>query len=95
MLEDFELDDLADTADSLSGPHAWAYGTADIFVCQACGVAFEFGADPVPPGPCAPLDLPPPREPTINGLAPSKFIARYGRGAAERVLAEAGLELPA
>jgi hypothetical protein len=56
MLELLDLDDLETLADSLPGPHAWTHGTADIFVCQACYVAFEFGADPVPDGPCEPLD---------------------------------------
>jgi hypothetical protein len=54
MLEGLDLDDLAEIADSLPGPHSWTHGTL-IFVCQACYVAFEFGADPVPQGPCEPL----------------------------------------
>jgi hypothetical protein len=56
MLEGFDLDDLADMPHSLPGPHAWTHGIDDdIFVCQACYVGFEFGADPMPAGPCKPL----------------------------------------
>jgi hypothetical protein len=56
MLEHLDLDDLATIADSLPGPHAWTWGTADIFCCQACHIAFEFGVEPVPDGPCEPID---------------------------------------
>jgi hypothetical protein len=31
------------------------HGTADIFYCPARHIGFEFGADPVPQGPCGPL----------------------------------------
>jgi hypothetical protein len=57
MLEDLDLDDLAELAETLPGPHACAWGTADIFYCQACHLSFEFGADPVSAGPCEPLDV--------------------------------------
>jgi hypothetical protein len=92
MLEGFELEDLAEIADSLPGPHAWAHGTADIFYCQACYTAFEFGADPVPDGACEPLDMPA-TEPLLAGLPLTEFIARYGRAEANRRLAEAGMQL--
>lgn len=58
MLGDLDLDDLAAIANSLNalpGPHFWMHGTADIFYCPACHISFEFGADPVPQGPCEPL----------------------------------------
>jgi hypothetical protein len=58
MLENLDLDDLAAIADSLNalpGWHFWMHGTADIFYCPARHIGFEFGADPVPQGPCGPL----------------------------------------
>lgn len=55
MLENLDLDDLRAIADSLPGPHAWTWATADIFCCQACFTAFEFGIEPVPNGPCEPI----------------------------------------
>jgi hypothetical protein len=91
MLEGFKLDDLAELAESLPGPHAWAHGIDDIFVCQVCYVGFEFG-DPVPAGPCEPLDMPA-GDVLLDRMPLAEFIARYGRAAAERRLAEAGLEL--
>jgi hypothetical protein len=57
MLENLDLDDLEALAETLPGPHSWAWGTDDIFFCQACYIAFEFGADPVPQGPCEPVYL--------------------------------------
>jgi len=48
MLENLDLDDLEALADTLPGPHSWAWGTGDVFCCQACPIAFEFGAEPVP-----------------------------------------------
>jgi hypothetical protein len=92
MLEGFELDDLAEIAESLPSPHAWAHGTADIFYWQACHTSFEFGADPVPDGPCEPLDLPEGGV-LIDGIDLDDFIRQFGRAAAERRLAEAGLVL--
>jgi hypothetical protein len=47
MLEDLDLDDLAAIADSFPGPHPWAYGIDDIFVCQADPVRQE-PREPVP-----------------------------------------------
>jgi hypothetical protein len=93
MLEDLDLDALEAIADSLPGPHAWAHGTADIFFCQACHISFGFGAEAVPPWPCEPLDLPLPREPTIDDMPLTEFIARYGREETNRRLAEAGMQL--
>jgi hypothetical protein len=55
MLENLDLDYLAAIADSLPGPHSSAWGTADIFYCQACYLSIEFGADPVSQGPCEPM----------------------------------------
>jgi hypothetical protein len=59
VLENLDLDDLQAIADSLtagSGPHVWLHGIDDIFYCPACFVSFEFGAEPVPDGPCEPID---------------------------------------
>jgi hypothetical protein len=64
MLELLDLDDLAVIAETLNagpGPHFWMWGTADIFYCAACFTTFEFGAEPVPDGPCEPID---PNEPS-------------------------------
>ena len=52
MLEGFDLADMQQLADGFPGPHAWTWGTDDIFYCQASGVAFEFGTRPIPSGPC-------------------------------------------
>jgi hypothetical protein len=49
---DLTIDDLEALAETLPGPHAWVCGTAEIFYCRACYVAFEFGAEPVVQGPC-------------------------------------------
>jgi hypothetical protein len=83
MLENLDFDDLEAIADSLPGPHAWTHGTADIFYCQACHISFEFGAEPVPDGPCEQLDLPEGGV-LIDGIDLDEFIRRYGRTEAER-----------
>jgi hypothetical protein len=97
MLEGFELDDLEALADSLPGPHAWAWGTGDVFFCQACHISFEFGAEPVPQGPCE-LDPDMPQggvsfKVGADWVELDEFIRRYGRAEASRRLGEAGLVL--
>jgi hypothetical protein len=93
--ENLDLDDLEARADTLPGPHVWRWGTGDVFYCLVCQISFEFGADPVPQGPCEPdpdivgeflLDGIP-----LDGIPLDEFIRRYGRAEAERRLAEAGL----
>ena len=56
MLEDLDLDDLAVIAETLPGPPRWTWATDDIFCCRARFTAFEFGVEPVPGGPCEPID---------------------------------------
>jgi hypothetical protein len=56
MPENLDLDDLGALAETLPGPHAWAWGTGDVFYCRACFIGFEFGAEPVPQGPCEYFD---------------------------------------
>ena len=90
-----DLAQLAALADSLPGPHAWAWGADDIFYCQACSTSFVWG-EPVPEGVCDPDDH------SCGGISLKvgdewldldDFIARYGRDAAERRLAPAGMML--
>ena len=54
-LAELELDELQALADRLPGPHAWAWGTENIFYCRACYVAFEWGS-PSPDGRCEPAE---------------------------------------
>jgi hypothetical protein len=51
-LRDLGLDELEKLAAELPGPHAWAWGTDDVFYCRACYIAFDRETDPVPVGPC-------------------------------------------
>lgn len=44
-----------DVADSLPGPHAWAWGTENIYFCQACYISFAHGTEPMPTTPCDPI----------------------------------------
>src|SRR5215471_2949851 len=93
MLENLDLDDLGALAETLPGPHVWAWCADDTFYCQACYIGFQFGADPVPPGPCTPNpDLPQGRV-VLDGLDFDEFTRRYGRAEAERCLAEHELVL--
>jgi hypothetical protein len=45
-------DEMQAIARTLPGPHAWAWGTADILFCQSCFIAFHYGTDPVPERSC-------------------------------------------
>jgi hypothetical protein len=93
MLENLDLADLEALADTLPGPHAWAHAVGDTFWCPVCYVAFEFGADPVPQGPCEPDPEMPAGDVLLDGIPLAEFIRRFGRAEAERLLAEAGLVL--
>jgi hypothetical protein len=94
MLENLDLADLEALAETLPGPHAWAWGTADVFYCQHCLItSFEFCVDPVPQGPCERDPDFPAGEVLLDGIPLDEFIRRFGRAEAERCLAEAGLVL--
>lgn len=92
MLENLDLADLEALAETLPGPHAWAHGIDDIFVLQVCFIGFEFGADPVPQGPCEPVDRPAGGI-LLDDIPLDEFIRRFGRAKAERRLGEGGLVL--
>lgn len=51
-----EIDDLEAIAESLPGPHCWAWGTADILFCRVCFTSFRYSTEPTPTGVCPPAD---------------------------------------